>query len=410
MMMQSNKISIFALLSVSLLLVGGTAGNVFAITITPDTDPTALVNNILGGGITIVGDAILIGTSESCTPTGTFTDGIASGLGIADGIVLTSGEVTLIDNNNSDDASTCVAGNPGDPMLDVLAGLTTFDATVLEFVFQFGDGSVGGDLFFTFQFASEEYNEFVNSAFNDVFGLFVDGVNIAEIPGSGGIPVAINTVNCDNPFNPPSGSFCNLFNNNDLQDGGPFFNFEYDGFTDVFQADALNLSPGLHTMQFKIADTSDEVLDSGVFIQAESFSDKPQPTAEIDIKPTSCPNPINTKSKGVLPVAVLGTDTFDVNEVDVSTIQLEGVAPIRSSIEDVATPFGGDLDNELSCTEDGADGFLDLTLKFKTQDIINAISPVADGDILVLELTGDLLDGTTFASQDIVIIRDKGKP
>ena len=32
----------------------------------------------------------------------------------------------------------------------------------------------------------------------------------------------------------------------------------------------------------------------------------------IDIKPQSCPNPLNVNSKGVLPVAILGTDTFDV--------------------------------------------------------------------------------------------------
>ena len=43
-------------------------------------------------------------------------------------------------------------------------------------------------------------------------------------------------------------------------------------------------------------------------------------TVDIDIKPTSCPNPLNVKSKGVLPVAILGTASFDVNDVDVSTV------------------------------------------------------------------------------------------
>ncbi len=31
-------------------------------------------------------------------------------------------------------------------------------------------------------------------------------------------------------------------------------------------------------------------------------------SVELDIKPQSCPNPLNTKSKGVLPVAVLALE------------------------------------------------------------------------------------------------------
>jgi N-acetylneuraminic acid mutarotase len=61
----------------------------------------------------------------------------------------------------------------------------------------------------------------------------------------------------------------------------------------------------------------------------------------VDIKPTSCPNPLNVTSKGVLPVAILGTEDFDVNKIDVASIRLDGVAPIRSSLEDVAAPPEG---------------------------------------------------------------------
>jgi len=41
----------------------------------------------------------------------------------------------------------------------------------------------------------------------------------------------------------------------------------------------------------------------------------------LDIKPGSYPNSINTKSNGVIPVALLGTDTFDVTTVDVTTLR-----------------------------------------------------------------------------------------
>ena len=130
---------------------------------------------------------------------------------------------------------------------------------------------------------------------------------------------------------------------------------------------------------------------------------------EIDVKPASCPNPVNVKSKGVLPVAILGSAELDVTDIDVSTIELNGVSPIRSEIEDVATPFGGILEDELSCTTDGADGFDDLTLKFKTQDIIAAIGPVDDGDVVTLTLTGALNDATALSGQDNIIIKKKGK-
>jgi hypothetical protein len=114
----------------------------------------------------------------------------------------------------------------------------------------------------------------VNSSYNDVFGFFVDGVNIALIPGTS-TPVSINNVNCGNPYNPLGGSNCSLYNNNDLNDGGPLFNIEYDGFTDVFVASVLNLSSGTHHMKLAIADAGDTALDSAVFLKAGSFSDVP---------------------------------------------------------------------------------------------------------------------------------------
>ncbi|NIN69480.1 MAG: hypothetical protein GTO63_33310, partial [Anaerolineae bacterium] len=50
---------------------------------------------------------------------------------------------------------------------------------------------------------------------------------------------------------------------------------------------------------------------------------------DLDIKPGSCPNPLNTRSNAVLPVAILGTDVFDVNDIDPATVMLEGVSPLR---------------------------------------------------------------------------------
>ena len=142
---------------------------------------------------------------------------------------------------------------------------------------------------------------------------------------------------------------------------------------------------------------------------------KGPPTLEVpvDIKPGSCPNPINLKSWGVLPVAILGTSAFDVSQINPSTVRLNGVAPLRWSTEDVGTPFEPYLGKEgaYDCNNYGPDGFKDLTLKFNTQAIVNSIGvdAVTDGETLILELTGLLKDGVTnITGEDAVIILKKG--
>jgi len=128
----------------------------------------------------------------------------------------------------------------------------------------------------------------------------------------------------------------------------------------------------------------------------------------VDIKPGSYPNPLNVKSKGVLPVAILGSQNFDVNDIDVSSIELEGVSPIRFSTEDVGTSTA-DLENPCHTTSEGSDGLMDLSLKFKTQDIFAALGNVEEGEEKVLTITGELNDGTPIEGNDCVVILAKGK-
>jgi len=131
-----------------------------------------------------------------------------------------------------------------------------------------------------------------------------------------------------------------------------------------------------------------------------------------DIRPQSCPNPLNVNAKGVLPVAILGTEGFDVTAVDPASVLLEGVAPLRWNLEDVATPFEPYIGKEdaFDCTEDGPDGYLDLTLKYNIQELVGALGDVNDGDVLVLELTGNLKEeygGTPIVGEDVVVILKK---
>ena len=131
--------------------------------------------------------------------------------------------------------------------------------------------------------------------------------------------------------------------------------------------------------------------------------------------PRSCPNLLNVKSGGVLIAAILGTFDFDVTQVDIASIYLEGVKPLRSAIKDVATPFQSfrGLENApdpLDCTTEGHDGFDDLILEFKSKEVVAALGDLSDGDVLFLTLTGNLkeeFEGGAIQFQDVVVIKKK---
>jgi hypothetical protein len=212
-----------------------------AVVVTNETNATALANAIVGTGVTI-SNAVL--TTDTAAPSATFTGGAAS-VGFESGIVLTTGTTGCVAGPNND------AGCTGDG-----------SSTSLRFDFT----STTGELFFRYVFASEEFNEFVNSGFNDEFQLLLNGVNIAVLPGGAGV-VSINNVNC--------GANASFYRNN--SGGGTDtcvnqnLDIQYDGLTTVLTASAL-LNAGVNTFEFLIFDRGDSSLDSGVFIQAGSFT------------------------------------------------------------------------------------------------------------------------------------------
>jgi hypothetical protein len=164
-----------------------------------------------------------------------------------------------------------------------------------------------------------------------------------------------------------------------------------------------NCEVGLHIVGLRVCNNYGECDEIDIIINVEDCAGG---TAFLDIKPGSCPNPLNVKNKGILPVAVLGTEEFDVTRIDPSTILLTrggsgtGVAPIRWSYEDVATPFEDTL---CDCHDLNGDGYLDLTLKFKTQEVVTTLG-LGDlcGETIPLTVTGNLEDGTAIAAQDCV--------
>ncbi|MCB0795970.1 MAG: choice-of-anchor L domain-containing protein, partial [Flavobacteriales bacterium] len=179
---------------------------------------------------------------------------------ITNGLALSTGRVDDMAGPVGDFAATAI-GTPGDADLDVLAnGGPTFDACVLEF----DCIPLGDTLLFNFSFGSEEYPEFAPSSFNDVFAIWLSGpgigtpVNVATIPG--GIPVSINNVNATT--NPA------YFVDNEAIPG---VDFSYDGFTQNLTAFAVVVPGSTYHFKVAVADVSDGVWDSGVFLEAFSF-------------------------------------------------------------------------------------------------------------------------------------------
>jgi len=236
------------------------------------TNATAaeLIGCLLGSDVT-VSNVVMNGAPLAY---GTFTGGGAV-LGFDAGIILSTGNPASIAGPNQFDNTSTALNQPGDANLDaLLTGTSTLDATVLEFDFSCATAQ---QISFQYVFASEEYNEYVNDVYNDVFAFFLNGNavanNIATVPAycaAPGIPVTINNVNCNNPFNPPTGSNCGCYRNNDLQDGGGAIDTEMDGLTVTFVATAA-INPGVNHIKLAIADAGDDVWDSNVMIRCQSF-------------------------------------------------------------------------------------------------------------------------------------------
>ena len=101
-----------------------------------------------------------------------------------------------------------------------------------------------------------------------------------------------------------------------------------------------------------------------------------------------------------MPVAILGNEDLDVNRIDTASVRLVGISPIRWSTKNVSSP---------DVCDGSGDGITDLTFKFDTSEIVDAIGDVKDGEEIVLTISGELEDGTKFQGEDIVRILKKGK-
>jgi gliding motility-associated-like protein len=255
------------------------------INIMPGPGVTAIdmVENIVGDGI-IYSNVSFTGANAS---RGIFNNGQSTNLGIASGIFLTSGAGYVIPGPNTSSSAGASNGTPGDATLNSITTSTTYDAAVLEFDFI----PESDTLRFKYVFGSEEYNEYVNSSFNDVFGYFVSGPNplggqyanknIAIVPGTLNTSVTINNVNngWSSPGVIPTGPCENCIYYDDNTGG---LTLEYDGFTTVLLAWLIVVPCEEYHIKIGVADAGDPIFDSGVFIEENSFE---SPKIEVKTDP-----------------------------------------------------------------------------------------------------------------------------
>ncbi|MFP5212255.1 MAG: hypothetical protein ACLGPL_02645 [Acidobacteriota bacterium] len=142
-----------------------------------------------------------------------------------------------------------------------------------------------------------------------------------------------------------------------------------------------------------------------ILLALTAFNASAQQAATVDIKPGSCENPVNVKSKGIVTVAVLGSADLEAADVAASTqFSLQtpdgiSITPVRYSIEDVATAG--------VCDEETPDGYADIILKFRTQQLAAALGPVARGDVVELTLVGTANDEVVLSGSDKILIKKK---
>ncbi|MCB0795013.1 MAG: SprB repeat-containing protein, partial [Flavobacteriales bacterium] len=227
------------------------------LSVSPQSDLNALAAAITGPGVAISNPQV------TCHAEGYGEFSYAGSLlgSIQEGVILTSGRITEAIGPNNVENRSFQQGTPGNSILNTVTGRTTYDACMFEF-----DVVPSGDTMrFNFVMGSEEYNEWVGSQYNDVFGFFISGPGIAGDPGIGSdknialIPGTSQAVTINNVNN---GS-----NQAHYYDNAGGSQLQYDGLTVGLSAVSVVQPCQTYHLKLIVADASDRKFDSGVFIE-----------------------------------------------------------------------------------------------------------------------------------------------
>ncbi len=242
--------------------------------------PQNLIQNVFLGDGVEVSNITYNGDNASV---GYFQNGLAD-VGLERGIIMASGHAigALGPNDAGSNSEGPVNSSATCPELAQLTTSALNDVATYSITFT----PVSDTLRFRYVFASEEYPEYACSSFNDVFGFFISGPNpnggtyvtenIALIPDPAdptgftftNNPVTINNVN-GNGFNPGAG--CNFDYATYYNSNAGSTTLQYDGYLDVFTAQAVVIPCETYTIKLAVADAGDSAFDTAVFLEAKSF-------------------------------------------------------------------------------------------------------------------------------------------
>lgn len=203
-------------------------------------------------------------------------------VGIASGMIMATGGIDVAQGPNNFPSTQVAVPDGGsfgaDPdLLELTNNIDIHDWAIIEFDFV----PSGDTLTFNYVFASEEYIEFVNMGFTDVFAFFLSGpgvngtfsnnaINIALIPGTT-IPVTVDNVNNVNN----SAYFIDNGDGTEAPYNGSAEYIQFDGMTVSLQAMAVVQCGETYHFKIALCDAGDSGVDSAVFIEENSFQTSP---------------------------------------------------------------------------------------------------------------------------------------
>ncbi|NNE30632.1 MAG: T9SS type A sorting domain-containing protein [Saprospiraceae bacterium] len=185
-----------------------------------------------------------------------YFEGALTDLGLNAGIFMSTGDPFTAVGVNDSEGTSLALGTPGDDDLSLYTTAQTFDASIISMDLV----AMEDTLAFQYVFASEEYEEWVGSTFNDVFAFLVreqgDSLwtNITLLPDQ--TPVTVNNVNQN-------------INAGYYRDG--IEGITFDGFTTVLGAELVVIPGNTYEIKIGVSDVADAIFDSGVFIGIESL-------------------------------------------------------------------------------------------------------------------------------------------
>ncbi|MEX0683921.1 MAG: choice-of-anchor L domain-containing protein [Dehalococcoidia bacterium] len=298
---------------------------------------------------------------EALPPSGT-PNGVYTGpLGLfmptvgPDFVILTTGDFNLADDPNSSGSSGANLGGPN------VRGDTDYDVTILRI--DCLPGETANCLSVDFAFYSEEYPEYVGSAFNDAF---IAELNTSSWTTSGSVITAPDNFAFDSLGNPVSINSTGATSMNPANAAGT----TYDGATTLLLAEqtfAPNVDlngalPGNISLYLSIFDQGDRILDSAVFLDNVTVGTV---SDEEDCEPGATPQ--NEADFEKVSMTIDGPAEIDVSEDVVITVTsvVANNGPDGATASDtlsVSPPF--------DCTVDPAEYTDQVTLEPEAQQTI----------------------------------------